>query len=146
MDLDQRDVDDVRRVGMLGGGVGGVERPRPVVVTFTRRAPRDQMLRAARVRRGLTTDAIDIPGKSRKVFINEHLTKSNRILFSKARSIGHALHFKYIWTSNGVVLIRRSDTSSILRVTSESILENLQRKLEEGQKPRSPPTGPENCS
>lgn len=147
VELDPRDVDDVRRVGLRGGGAGGLERPRPVVITFTRRAARDQMLRASRVRRGLTTDAINIGGNSRRVYINEHLTKANRVLFSKARSVGSELNFKYVWTSNGGILMRRSDTSSILRVTSESILEKLQRNTGGSGNTQTPPSGEtENCS
>ncbi|KAG7307677.1 hypothetical protein JYU34_007898, partial [Plutella xylostella] len=129
--LDPRDVDDVRRVGARGGGGGGgsggsggagagaMERPRPVVLTFTRRAPRDQLLRAAKVRRGLTTDMLELAGNSRRVYVNEHLTRENRVLFSKARALGAELKFKYVWTSNGNIFMRRSETSSVLRVTSE---------------------------
>lgn len=125
VELDQRDVDDVRRVGMYGGGQGGAPRPRPVVLTFTRRAPRDDMIRAARARRGLTTESLDIAGPSRRVFINEHLTKENRVLFSKARGLGAKLGFKHTWTTNGRILMRRTDTSSILHVESESVLNKL---------------------
>lgn len=58
VELDCRDVCDVRRVGPRGSGTSALERPRPIVVTMTRRAPRDQLLRAARARRGLTTDKL----------------------------------------------------------------------------------------
>ncbi|XP_063544189.1 uncharacterized protein LOC134752409 [Cydia strobilella] len=125
VELDPRDVDDVRRVGLRGGGVGSVERPRPVVLTLTRRAPRDQILRAARVRRGLTTDMLEVPGSSRRVYINEHLTKANRVLFSKARAAGAQLNFKFTWTSNGTIYMRRSEISSIVRISSEAVLEKL---------------------
>ncbi|XP_063631341.1 uncharacterized protein LOC134802636 [Cydia splendana] len=128
VELDPRDVDDVRRVGQRGGGAGGLERPRPVVLTLTRRAPRDQILRAAKVRRGLTTDALEIPGNSRRVYINEHLTKNNRILFSKARARGAELKFKFVWTSNGSIYMRRTETSSIVRISSESMLEKLRKE------------------
>ncbi|KAG7305873.1 hypothetical protein JYU34_008416 [Plutella xylostella] len=135
--LDPRDVDDVRRVAARGGGGGGgsggsggagagaMERPRPVVLTFTRRAPRDQLIRAARVRRGITTDMLEIAGNSRRVFINEHLTKENRVLFSKARAVGADLKYKFTWTSNCNVFMRRTETSPVLRITSEAMLEKL---------------------
>lgn len=127
VDLDPRDIDDVRRVGSRDGPVAheALRRPRPVIVTLVRRSPRDQLLRAARVRRDITTDKIEVPGNPRKIFINEHLTKNNRVLFSKARSTGKELKFKYIWTSNGNVFMRRSDTSSVMRVTSEAMLDRL---------------------
>ncbi|KAI5631816.1 hypothetical protein NE865_15444 [Phthorimaea operculella] len=124
--MDPRDVDDIRRVGVKGGKDGKDERPRPVIITLTRRAIRDTLLSAARSRRGLTTDMIEVAGTSRKIFLNEHLTKNNRILFSKARTVGKDLKFKFVWTNNGNIYMRRSETSSILKVTSETVLERLQ--------------------
>ncbi|KAG6439184.1 hypothetical protein O3G_MSEX000559 [Manduca sexta] len=127
VEMDSQNIDQIRRVGLRGGGPGALERPRPIIVTMTRRAPRDEFLRAARVRRGITTEMLQVPGNSRKVFVNEHLTKENRILFSKARSIGKDLNFKYVWSSNGSIYMRRSETSSILRVSSEAILLRLKK-------------------
>lgn len=143
VELDPRDVDEVRRVGPRGKP-GPLERPRPIVVSMTRRGPRDQLLRAARARRGLTTDKLQLPGNPRRVYLNEHLTKINRILFSKARKLGNELHFKYVWTSNGNIFMRRSDTSSVLHVTSEAVLE----KLEAQNRTSTAPTisEPKTCS
>lgn len=124
LNLDPRDVDDIKRIGIRSGS-SQTEKPRPVILTLTRRAPRDQLLRAARIRRGISTDMIEVPGNSRRVYINEHLTKINRVLFSKARSTGTQLKFKFVWTSNGNIFMRRTETSSVIRVTSESILEKL---------------------
>ncbi|XP_063630402.1 uncharacterized protein LOC134801735 [Cydia splendana] len=107
--LDPLEVDDVKRVGARREGEQ--QRPRPVILTFIRRAPRDQLLKAARVRRGLTSDTLEIPGPATRVYLNEHLSKPNRILFSKARKLGAELRFKYTWTSNGNIFMRRTDTS-----------------------------------
>lgn len=125
VELDPRDIEDVRRVGRRNGGGSGTERPRPIILTLTRRAPRDQLLRAARVRRGLTTEMLQVAGGQRRVYLNEHLTKSNRVLFSKARSVGSQLKFKYVWSSNGNIFMRRTETSSVLSVSTETILEKL---------------------
>lgn len=124
--LDPRDVDDVRRVGKKGeNATASAERPRPVVLTLTRRAPRDQILRAARVRRELTTASLGIAGNSRQVYINEHLTKANRVLFSKTRAVKKQLKFKFAWTSNGSIFLRRSETSSVIHVYNETVLDKL---------------------
>ncbi|XP_037298303.1 uncharacterized protein LOC119190444 [Manduca sexta] len=128
VELGPHDIDDVRRVGKrdtTDNVENSMRTPRPVVVTLTRRAPRDQLLRAARVRRGVTTEKIEVPGNPRQVFINEHLTKENRILFSKARTTGKELKFKYVWTSNGNIFMRRSETSTVVRITSEAVLNKL---------------------
>lgn len=133
VDLDPRDIDDIKRIGVRGyGGNSGAERPRPVIVTFTRRAPRDQLLRAARVRRGLTTDMIQVPGNPRRIYLNEHLTKSNRVLYSKARAAGTQLKFKFVWTSNGKIFMRRTETSSVLSISSEAVIDKLLKQNHSG--------------
>ncbi|XP_063837204.1 uncharacterized protein LOC135086403 [Ostrinia nubilalis] len=141
VELDPRDIDDIRRIGPRGGASAS-DRPRPIVVSMTRRAPRDQLLRAARVRRGLTTDKLNLQGTPRRVFLNEHLTKENRILFSKARKLGNELRFKFVWTSNGNIFMRRTETSSVLHVKSLAVLE----KLEVQNRPSLAPMEPLNCS
>ncbi|XP_063363537.1 uncharacterized protein LOC134652294 [Cydia amplana] len=138
--LDPRDVDDVRRVGKKGENTAaGLERPRPVVLTLTRRAPRDQLLRAARVRRELNTTNLGIEGNNRPVYINEHLTKENRVLYSKARSVKRQLNYKYAWTSNGSIFLRRSETSSVIHITSEVMLDKMLKNVQNNEGP--PATG-----
>ncbi|XP_063533680.1 uncharacterized protein LOC134743979 [Cydia strobilella] len=135
MHLDPLEVDDVKRVGARRDG--DQQRARPVVLTFIRRAPRDQLLKASRVRRGLTSAELEIPGPATRVYLNEHLSKPNRILFSKARKLGAELRFKYTWTSNGNIFMRRTDTSSVTHVTSEALLEKLSQQRRPAEDPRA---------
>lgn len=125
VDLDQRDVDNIQRVGRRGGESDSEDRPRPIVVTLTRRAPRDKLLQAARVRRGLNTDDLNIAGKPRRVFINERLTRENRILFGRARALGKEMKYRFVWVSNGNIFMRRSESTSVFHVTSEQCLSKL---------------------
>ncbi|KAI5644077.1 hypothetical protein NE865_03988 [Phthorimaea operculella] len=65
-------------------------RVRPVVVRLARRAIRDDFLRNARIRRGTTSEEMGLPPHQTKaVHIYERLTKTNRMLFWKARKAGH---------------------------------------------------------
>lgn len=132
VDLDVRDVDCVRRVGRRrtddDGEIDSEQRPRPVVLRMTRRAPRDQILRAARVRRTLTTDQIEVPGAPRRVYINEHLTRANRILYGKTRAFARENGFKYAWVRNGQVHLRRVDQGRIYWIRSEEDLRDMIRK------------------
>lgn len=125
VELDPRDVDNIQRVGKRGVGHESEEKPRPIVVSLTRRAPRDRLLKAARVRRGLSSDDLDIAGKPRRVFINERLTRANRVLFGKARSLGRELNYRFVWVTNGNIYMRRAESTSILHVTSEQCLDKL---------------------
>ena len=111
------DVVSINRVGPVrrdavarAEGASG-SRPRLIAIRFARRALRDDMLRAARVRRNITTSDLDpAPHIVSRIFINECLTKTNRVLFAKARKAGAASKWKYVWTKDGRIYARESDT------------------------------------
>ncbi|CAG9134452.1 unnamed protein product [Plutella xylostella] len=95
MTLDERDIVSAVRVGALRPAAGAAEgaaaaaaRARPLAVRLARRATRDELLRAMRVRRGLTTADMGLEGEPKRFYINERLTKLNRQLFGKARDLG----------------------------------------------------------
>ncbi|XP_047024661.1 uncharacterized protein LOC124633475 [Helicoverpa zea] len=118
--LDERDVVHAERVGAthrnrvvaLDGSIAAdpaAQRPRSISVRLARRATRDALLRAARVRRGLSTDALDMPGPPHRVYVNERLTRTNRRLFYRARQAASLHGWKYVWTREGKILCRKDD-------------------------------------
>ncbi|KAH9628689.1 hypothetical protein HF086_008630 [Spodoptera exigua] len=132
--LDDRDIVHVERLGMVrrnfvaGSSEGDLaERPRPraIAVRLSRRTVRDQLIRAARVRRGLTTTDLELPGRPQKIFVNENLTRSNARLFHIAREMGQRLHFRYVWTKEGRIYVRKEDGVSAQRVRSEVDLKKI---------------------
>lgn len=110
IDLNESDVDDISRVGP-GRGAGkqlsGPSLPRPVVLRFVRHMKRQEFLKAAKSRRNITTDDIEVAGQKNKLFFNERLTKENRWLFRQARQEKSIQGYKYCWTSNGHIFIRK---------------------------------------
>lgn len=95
--------------------VGPKQRPRPIVVRLARRALRDQLLKAARVRRGATTEGTDLPGPARKFYMNERLTRTNRLLFRRARELGDHHRWRFIWTRDGKIYARQHSGRDALR-------------------------------
>ena len=85
----------------------GASRPRLIAVRLARRAVRDQLLQAARVRRGATTECLGHPGSPRRFYVNERLTRANRQLFGRAREIASRLGWRYVWTRGGNVFARQ---------------------------------------
>lgn len=124
VNLDERDVVHASRVGRYRIEETDA-RPRPIVLSFSRRAPRDQLLRAARVRRHLSTDQIQVPGAPRAVYVNEHLSKNDRRLFALARAAKKEYGFKYVWKKNGQVLIRTSEGGPVININSEKDISTL---------------------
>lgn len=117
--LSETDVVSAERVGpMREGMVGQHPRPRPLAVRLARRVLRNDLLQAARARRGVTTADLGVPGEAQRFYLNERLSRTNRQLFSKAREIGKRLDWKYIWTRDGTVYARQRHDSLRLRIRS----------------------------
>jgi hypothetical protein len=131
--LDQRDIVFAERVGALdrGGASAGAEdggaasRPRRLIVRLARRQLRDELLRAARVRRTLTSADVDLPGPPRRIYFNERLTRSNRLLFHRAREEGGKRQWRFVWTKRGRVYARQSDGKQAYSIRSEADMERV---------------------
>jgi len=61
-----------------------------------------------------------------KIFANERLTKFKRILFVKTRIICREKQYKYVWTNNAEVLVRKEDGSKIIKMIPELDINKLQ--------------------
>ncbi|KAK9751456.1 hypothetical protein QE152_g5044 [Popillia japonica] len=96
-------IDAVHRVPTLTNRSNEVHKN--IIVRFTSRRKRDELLCAARqYRRDLkhTGPGIAIPGISSLIFINEHLTKENKNLFKKARNAAKEKNYKYVWIIHSI--------------------------------------------
>ena len=63
--------------------------------------------------------------RNRDIFINEHLSKQNRSLFASAQERKAALNYKYCWTRGGAILMRKTDDSTVVTITSNDDLSKL---------------------
>uniref|UniRef100_A0A2A4KAI6 FP protein C-terminal domain-containing protein n=1 Tax=Heliothis virescens TaxID=7102 RepID=A0A2A4KAI6_HELVI len=128
--LDERDLVHAERVGAThrnrvvasDGAIPAdpaTQRPRSISVRLARRATRDALLRAARVRRGLSTDELDMVGPPHRVYVNERLTRINRQLFYRARQAASLHSWKYVWTRDGKILARKDDRLKVERIRRE---------------------------
>ncbi|XP_072948712.1 uncharacterized protein [Epargyreus clarus] len=121
VELDERDVVSVARAGVRRAEDSGDKpRPRPIVVRLARRAVRDQLIKAARVRRGADTAGLNLSAEPRRFYINERLTPINRHLFYKAREEGRRRGWRFVWTRNGCIFARRQPDSARYRIRSDS--------------------------
>lgn len=105
-------------------------RTRPLIVRLTHRATRDALLQAARTRRNLNTEGLKLSGPIRSLYINERLTKNNRLIFQKARALGRDMRFKYIWTREGKIFARQEHGKPRHRIRNETDLLNIFGKAE----------------
>lgn len=121
----RNDVDIAHRVSRLSSED---KRPKPIIARFISRLKRDAFLAAAKnYRRSLNKQepGIAIENVSKSLYVNEHLTTKNKILLGKAKTTARDKQFKYVWTRNGHVYMRRNDTSGVFKVNCEADLGKL---------------------
>lgn len=124
--LEERDIVSAERSGprrIIADSSAGQRRlPRPIVVRLARRAVRDDLLRAARVRRGVDTSGIIEAAQSNRFYVNERLTGTNKHLFYKTRELGRRDGWRYIWTKDGRIFARLNDEAEVRRIRTSNDL------------------------
>lgn len=102
-------------------------RPKPIIVKFVRQSLKDEILRAVRKRKGVTTQDIGIPGDKRQIYLNDHLTPANKNLYSLTRAAGKEQGFRYTWTSYTKIYARKNDGVPSIRIRNEADLIKLKQ-------------------
>ncbi|XP_077972270.1 uncharacterized protein LOC144427256 [Styela clava] len=84
------------------------KRPSPIIAKFVNRKTRNRILMNRRKLTSLdiSTIFLNFP-RTTKVFVVENLTDTNKDLFYKARELKQECGYKFLWTNNGKVLIKK---------------------------------------
>lgn len=104
-------------------------RPKNIIVKFTSRLLRDNVLSAYRLSKGFTSDRIGLTGTQCRIYLNEHLTLRNKELFRKCRDAAKTNKFKYVWVRNATVLAKENDDSPTIAIYSEDDICNKLRSI-----------------
>lgn len=100
-------------------------RPRSIVVKLKNRVLKDNIIAGVRKRRGITTRDINIPGDSKPIYVNEHLTSQNKMLFKMCREAATAKMIKYVWIRNCSIFMRKNETSPAVLINTEEDLKRF---------------------
>lgn len=95
-------------------------RARPVYVRLTRRALRDSLIKAARVRRGLSNTDTDA-----RIYVNERLTYINKGLFLQTRLQARKYNFRFTWSKEGKIFVREKEGKPARRIRSATDFEEV---------------------
>ena len=63
--------------------------------------------------------------RGKDVYMNEHLSRPNRALFATANGKKRELNYKFLWTKNGIVHMRKDDTSNIVTMKAAEDFQKL---------------------
>lgn len=96
-----------------------------IIVRFTRRRCKGDMIAAVRARRGLTTADLGIDGPAKPVFVNDHLTPHNKMLYRQARTLGKENGYKFIWLNDCKIFLRKNEVSKSITIANESDLKKI---------------------
>ncbi|EDO43021.1 predicted protein [Nematostella vectensis] len=109
-----------------------------IIVKFARRDVRDRFYAGRKHLRDKSVRDIGLTRSDNKIYISESLSPGNRELFKAALSTRHDLKFKYIWTQNGKVFLRKNnDSQAVLISKSQDLLHLKQREDHDSQEVES---------
>ncbi|KAJ8714230.1 hypothetical protein PYW08_007850 [Mythimna loreyi] len=125
---------DLRDIYRLPGKDGST---RPIIVEFQTVQMKSNTLSAVRefnnkkktVEEKLNTESINIQGKRQPVYVADYLPVSSKRLFHAAREFAKQEKFKYCWTSNGNIFLRKEHGDKQILISSDQCLLDLKKKL-----------------
>lgn len=101
--------------------------PPPIIVKFTRRDVKDKFYRARKQLRDVTTEDIGYSAKN-NIYLAESLTERNRVLFKDCLKVKKDIMFKFIWTLNGKIFMRKDKDTTVHFIRNKDDLQKLQSR------------------
>uniref|UniRef100_A0A8D9BE00 FP protein C-terminal domain-containing protein n=1 Tax=Cacopsylla melanoneura TaxID=428564 RepID=A0A8D9BE00_9HEMI len=92
--------------------------PRPIVVRLCNTKTRDKWVRAAKA-------AETWKGK---LYVHEHLTPSRQHLFHQTKEMSKKMQYKYVWTRDCKILMKKGDSGPTLVIKSSNDLHEIAKK------------------
>lgn len=120
--LRSEDIDHVNRVQKM---IPNKKYPRNIVFRLSSQTHKDNFLSSLRKFRNITTTDLGIPGDIHKVFINEHLTPENKMLYKFCKEEAKNMGFQYVWVRNCRIYVRKNDQSPHVLIESETDLKKI---------------------
>lgn len=102
--------------------------PRNIIIKFTSRMMKDKVIAAAKLKRrsgDSIQPGLSLPNLGNSIFINEHLTRKNKILYKTARDKARQLGYKYIWIRNCIIHVRKGDRSSVVAISTDADINKI---------------------
>lgn len=102
-------------------------RPRSIVLRLRQRATKDKLLSAARACRDLSAAVVGVGGAKSGVYvyINEHLTQLNKTLLRDCKSKARQCSYKFVWTKNCRIYVRKSEKTPPILIASDVDLKKI---------------------
>lgn len=106
---------------------------RPIVMDVTTPMKKYNILKAVKdynyhhIGDKLNTVAIGLEGKKSPIFLSDFLTPKAKRIFFLAREVAKSNGYRYCWSTNGRIFLRKAEGSLPISITSEVQLEDLKQ-------------------
>lgn len=100
-------------------------RPKTIIAKLKTRLLRDFILSGVRKNKGMTTADIGLLGDSKDIYINEHLTAANKLIYKNARDKAKACKYQYVWVRDGKIFLRKDENSGSLVIKDLADLDEI---------------------
>lgn len=123
--LSSSDIKDIFRVP------GKTDANKPIIAELTTTIQKHRLIKAVKSfnvsnrQNKLNAFHLGLRAHSSPVFVVEHLTSKGNRLHYLARELARTGQYKYCWTSNGKVFVRKMDGAPIVLIKSEDQIEAL---------------------
>lgn len=118
-------VDMVDACQRLGKKLDTNGKPRGIIVKFTRRTVKKEIVKKRRVKRNLNTTNIGFPIPSRLIYMNESLTQTICHVFNAVQELKKEKRFTFVWVRNDKILVRLSEGDNVIVVTNMDDVKEL---------------------
>lgn len=114
---------DVSETFRLGTKTSASSSTPPLVVRFVRISARTSFI-SAKNRKNLKTTDIGLHGESKRIFINEYLTRNNHDLLRYAKQLKEH-DYKYVWPAGGKVFVRKQEGDKAIIIRTKLMVDEL---------------------
>lgn len=98
----------------------------PIVVKFSTYEERDVWITGYKSVRPLTANKINPSfNGSARVYVNEHLSPENKLLLSKTKEAAKQKGYKYVWSRDGKIFVRRDEGERCKKIDTLLDLDKL---------------------
>ncbi|PFX29784.1 hypothetical protein AWC38_SpisGene5449 [Stylophora pistillata] len=101
--------------------------PPAIIVKCTRRDVRDNFYRARKQLKDLTTRDLGYFEKN-EIYLAESLTERNLVLFKDCLKVKKDMEFKFIWTLNGKIFMRKDKDPAVHHINNKEDLQKIQSR------------------
>lgn len=131
MDISPQDIINIQRI--VGKKTDSLN---PVLITLSTILLKNKILNAIKTynknntSNKINTTHIGIEGPPKPIYVVEHLTTKARRLYYLGRQLVKSKLYKFCWTANGRVYLRKEEGSKLIIITEESQINVLKQALD----------------